>query len=283
MFVEDFDGTVLHIQSKGLVRSQVNDATLLDVCAGEDWHDLVKWTLSNDIYGLENLALIPGSVGAAPIQNIGAYGREIAEFVEHVDCIDLHTGVTHRLSAEECKFGYRDSIFKREGHSQLLVTSVRLRFPQKWQPVTNYGELRELDDVSPHSIFNEVIRVRQSKLPDPDVLGNAGSFFKNPVVDAELLKDLNQTWPDIPAYQISEREVKIPAAWLIDKLGFKGKALGGIRCHHNQPLVLTNTGQGTGPQLLELARDIRDSVLETFGIALENEVRLIGKQGLIEL
>ncbi|MCC2618327.1 UDP-N-acetylmuramate dehydrogenase [Aestuariibacter halophilus] len=283
VFVEDFEGTVVRIATRGITVEETHDAYCLTVAAGENWHSLVEWTLSNGIFGLENLALIPGSVGATPIQNIGAYGVEIARFIDAVIWRAFDSAEVHRLSAQECAFGYRDSIFKTELADKGIIEQVELKLPKQWQPQQAYAELAALNDPTARDIFDTVVEVRQRKLPDPARLGNAGSFFKNPVITREHYLHLQQQWPAMPHYPVDETRVKVPAAWLIDTLGFKGKGCGGVRCHINQPLVLVNEGQGTGEQVLTLARAIRDQVQDNFAITLENEVRLVGKQGLIVL
>ncbi len=282
-FIDDYDGTVVKIHITGKKVVQTEHDFLISVGAGENWHELVTYSLQHHMYGLENLALIPGSVGAAPIQNIGAYGVEVASFIDSVECLDVTTGQKQVKTTQQCQFGYRDSLFKRDWRNRLLICTVTFRLPKKWQAVTNYGELAELDNPGPQTIFNKVVSIRQSKLPDPAITGNAGSFFKNPIIPVALYHDIASRYPQCPVFAVDNERVKIPAAWLIDTLGFKGKQHGGIHCHARQPLVLTNDGNGNGKQLLELARLIRDSVLSEFGIMLENEVQLIGKQGALTL
>ncbi|GAB5381548.1 MAG: UDP-N-acetylmuramate dehydrogenase [Aliiglaciecola sp.] len=283
VFVEDFDGVVVQVNHAGKKITELDDHYLLEVNAGEDWHSLVQFCTEKQLYGFENLALIPGSVGAAPIQNIGAYGVEINRYINSVEFFEISTGQTHRLSNEECHFGYRDSIFKKELFGKVVITRVLFSLPKAWQPVNHYGELAKLNSPSATDIFNEVIRIRQEKLPDPSVIGNAGSFFKNPLVSKKHYAALQCEWDQLPSYAVDQSSVKLPAAWLIDKLGFKGKKVGGIQCHPRQALVLTNDGTGTGEQLLELAREIQQQVNDVFSISLENEVRLVGKEGLITL
>lgn len=283
VFVEDFDGTIVKNGIKGRSASLSDNHVHLKVGAGENWHQLVVWCLDNGFNGLENLALIPGTVGAAPIQNIGAYGVEVASFIDYVAFYDFETRQFHRLKAEECQFGYRESIFKGNLDGKMLIVEVGLRLPRAWQGVSHYGELAAITNPSAKDIFNKVVDIRQAKLPDPEKLGNAGSFFKNPVISVEHYQKLRAQWPETPHYPVSEEQVKVPAAWLIDQLGFKGKTRNGIRCHPTQPLVLTNLGTGKGGDLLGLAREIRDSVHQRFAIELENEVRLVGKDGLISL
>lgn len=283
VFIENYEGTVIKPAFMGIGLEQTDTHYLLKVGAGENWHQLVLWCMSHQIFGLENLALIPGSVGAAPIQNIGAYGVEIEQFIDHVEYYDLNEKSHKSMSLEECEFGYRDSVFKQHLTGQAVITSVTLTIAKSWNAVTHYGELKQLSAPSALDIFNKVVAVRQSKLPDPSKIGNAGSFFKNPMVSKDFFDQLQQSCRTIPSYLVDAETVKVPAAWLIDQLGFKGKKIGGIGCHPNHALVLTNDGTGTGEQLLLLARDIKEAVLSEFSITLENEVRLIGKNGPIAL
>jgi len=282
-FVADYQGTVVEIALKGISVNESPQAFTLEVAAGESWHDFVVWCLARDIKGLENLALIPGTVGAAPIQNIGAYGVEVARFIESVQYIDLASNQLQRIACNDCQFGYRDSIFKGELWQKALIVGVTFSIPKDWQPVVTYGELAALHSPSAHDIFNKVVEVRQAKLPDPRVVGNAGSFFKNPIISAAAFAALQKQWPKVPSYPLETGEIKIPAAWLIDQLGFKGQFEGGIRCHPNQALVLTNAEQGTGEQLLGLARRIKSAVAEQFNVFLEHEVQLIGAKGKVVL
>lgn len=283
VFIDDFDGTVVRYAAKGIDVKEDADGFQVSVKAGENWHEFVVFCIRKGILGFENLALIPGTVGAAPIQNIGAYGVEIDQFVERVDCINLSDGRAFSLNQQDCQFGYRDSVFKRNVKGDVLIDTVIFYLPKQWQPVTQYGELSKLNRPTAQDIFDKVVQVRRQKLPDPAKIGNAGSFFKNPLVSRKHLDSLRCDWVDIPFYKVNQGSVKVPAAWLIDKLGFKGKKEGGIGCHPNQALVLTNDGTGTGEQLLTLARDIQAQVNSEFSISLENEVRLIGKQGPVSL
>ena len=283
IFLEDFKGHIVHIAITGVSVKESGDYYTLEVGAGENWHELVVWCLKNQLYGFENLALIPGSVGAAPVQNIGAYGLEIEQFVAYVEYVCLVSGEIKRLNHAQCQFGYRESVFKTELAAKAIITKVVFSLPKYGAPVKHYGELKTLKAPSPEDIFNQVVKVRQAKLPDPRSIGNAGSFFKNPIIDKHVAEPLAKLWPSMPQYLVSPRRVKIPAAWLIDTLGFKGKTLGGIRCHPTQALVLTNIGNGTGQQLLNLARKIKQSAREEFAIELENEVGLIGALGPVNL
>lgn len=283
VFTQDYLGTVLRLNTKGIEVKERDTDYLLKVKAGENWHQLVIWCLEKGIRGFENLALIPGSVGAAPIQNIGAYGVEIERFVESIEYYDLSDAKFKVLNRQECQFAYRDSVFKHGLAGQAIITSVHFSMPKRWCPNQTYGDLSLLNNPSAQDIFNMVVSIRQSKLPDPVKIGNAGSFFKNPVIESSIWRDLKVQWEDLPGYGDGAGKTKVPAAWLIDTLGFKGVSLGGIRCHAKQPLVLTNTGNGTGQELLEMARRIKSAVLKEFAIELENEVRLMGNQGLIRL
>lgn len=283
VFIDDFDGRVLRYDVKGIDVEEDTNGFRVAVKAGENWHELVVFCIRKGIFGFENLALIPGTVGAAPIQNIGAYGVEVDQFVERVDCIDLSDGRFYSLTHQECQFGYRDSVFKRNVKGDVLIDTVVFYLPKQWQPVTHYGELSKLNNPSAQSIFDKVVEVRRQKLPDPAKIGNAGSFFKNPLVSRKHLASLRCDWVEMPYYEVNQSSVKVPAAWLIDKLGFKGRKEGGIGCHPNQALVLTNDGSGTGEQLITLATEIQQTINAEFSISLENEVRLIGKQGPISL
>ena len=283
LFLKDFAGAVLVNRMKGLVHKETRDAHIIEVQAGENWHEFVQYCLEQGWYGLENLALIPGAVGASPIQNIGAYGVEAGDFITSVTYTHIESGEIKTLSHAECEFGYRDSIFKRELSGKILITQVTFTLPKTYSPVVTYGELAALQNPTAQAVFDKVIAVRQAKLPDPAVLGNAGSFFKNPEISVGQYNALKAKYPDMPGFDVSDAVKKVPAAWLIDKLGFKGKCVNAVRCHPTQPLVLTNTGQADGEDILTLARDIIGSIQETFSIALEPEVRLIGEQGLISL
>lgn len=283
IFVDDFEGRIVRLDSEGIQVEEDERGYRLTVQAGENWHKLVVFCMKKGIFGFENLALIPGTVGAAPIQNIGAYGVELAQFVEYIHCLNLTNGRSIKLAQQDCQFGYRDSVFKKNPSNSLVIHSVVFYVPKNWQAVAHYGELLKLKQPSAQDIFDKVVQIRRQKLPDPDEIGNAGSFFKNPLVSRNHLASLRCDWVDIPYYDVDQTSVKVPAAWLIDKLGFKGKKEGGIGCHPHQALVLTNDGMGTGEQLLVLVRDIQEKVNQEFAISLENEVRLIGKKGPISL
>ena len=283
IFVEDYPGCIVQVALRGIELTEREDSWQLRVAAGENWHQLVAWSIEQGINGLENLALIPGTVGAAPIQNIGAYGREVADFIETVDAVEIGSGKPLQFSNQACQFGYRDSVFKQQWANRCLITAVTFELPKQWQAQINYAGLDTLDKPDAATIFAEVIRVRQQKLPDPAVQGNAGSFFKNPVVAAQVFNTLQHDFVSIPHYVQADGQIKIPAAWLIDQCGFKGQTRGGVICHPNQPLVLANNGSAKGDDVVAFAREIRDTVWNRFAIRLENEVRLVGRHGLITL
>lgn len=283
IFVDDFYGAVWLNKLRGIDVSETDTDFILRVASGENWHKFLLFCLEQSIYGMENLALIPGTVGAAPIQNIGAYGLEVSNFIQSVEVLELRSGEQFELINADCLFGYRESIFKQPQATHWMITSVTFKVPRAHKVVTTYGELKALVNPTPEDVFAKVVDIRQSKLPDPDKIGNAGSFFKNPVIALEQYIQLQHQYADIPAYPVDKLHVKVPAAWLIDQAGYKGQRLGGIQCHANQPLVLTNAEQGSGSELLAFARQIQQKVKELFGIELQNEVRLVGAQGLVRL
>lgn len=277
VFGGDFDGTVLKVEIPGrrLLRSE-DSAWIVEAGAGENWHDFVRWTLAHGWPGLENLSLIPGTVGAAPIQNIGAYGLELAERFESLDAIELDSGERRVFELEACAFGYRDSVFKRHP-GRWLVTAVRFRLPRPWQPRTGYADVaRELEAqgcTSPdaNAISDAVVAIRRRKLPDPAEIGNAGSFFKNPVVDAASCARLLQLNPDMPHYPQPDGSEKLAAGWLIEQAGWKGRSLGPVGSYARQALVLVNHGGASGADVRRLAEAIMADVRARFGVALEPE------------
>lgn len=285
VLVEDYAGTVVRVETQGFVASEDENYHYLDVQAGESWHELVKKTLSLSIPGLENLALIPGTVGASPIQNIGAYGVELMDVCDWVEYADLKTGTLIKLSAADCHFGYRDSIFKQELKSCSVITSVGFRLAKAWVPVITYGPLKyfTMETVTPKKIFDCICKLRSEKLPDPEQMGNAGSFFKNPIIPRHIFDDLKSKYPDIVGYFIDETSVKIAAGWLIDNAGLKGARVGEAAVHENQALVLINLGNATGQDVVLLATDVINCVHTMYGIRLEPEPRLIGTNGEKEL
>ena len=287
IFTENFDGTVLVNNIKGISHYDDENSHYLRVGAGENWHDFVKLCMKNEWYGFENLALIPGSVGASPIQNIGAYGVEVNTLIDTVEAVVLDTGEKILLKNEDCQFGYRDSVFKHALANKVLITYVNFVLPKVYDLNTSYGELAALTNPTAHDIYTKVIEVRKAKLPNPAILGNSGSFFKNPVIPHDHFKTMAAQHQHVPHFivetQSGEHSVKIPAAWLIDQAGFKGKALNDVRCHPTQPLVLTNLGDARGSDVISMAKDIIARVSERFNIKLEPEVRLLGSKGLISL
>jgi UDP-N-acetylmuramate dehydrogenase len=282
----DVKPLVLKVEVMG--RRLVEDgpkAVVIEAGAGENWHDLVTWTLDQGHPGLENLALIPGTVGASPVQNVGAYGVELQDRFESLDAIDLFTGKTFTLDAAQCAFGYRDSVFKhvaaKEGDFGLggraLILRVRFRLPKPWKPVVGYLDLsRKMQETgirepTARQIYEWVCAVRSAKLPDPRVIGNAGSFFKNPTVTPEQCQDIIAREPNIVHYPLPDGSVKLAAGWLIDACGWKGKSVGNAGVYEKQALVLVNRGGATGGEVVTLARAIQTSVYERFGIRLEPE------------
>jgi UDP-N-acetylmuramate dehydrogenase len=283
LFLKDYDGQVLLNCMTGIEHKDTLHHHIIRVAGGENWHQFVSTCLQRGWYGLENLALIPGTVGASPIQNIGAYGIEVGKYIALVEGVDINTKKRFQFRQDECEFAYRDSIFKRKLAASLLITHVTFALPKDYQPVVTYGELAALESLHAQAIYDTVIAVRKRKLPDPKELGNSGSFFKNPVIQTSDYLKLQTKYDKVPGYTLSDTEVKVPAAWLIDTLGFKGKSIGGVRCHPNQPLVLTNIAQATGQDVIDLASAIIAKVLAKFAIVLEPEVRLVGRNGLVTL
>lgn len=281
LFLEDFAGTAIINRLKGITTEEGEEAWHLHVGAGENWHKLVEHTLEIGLPGLENLAMIPGCVGSAPIQNIGAYGVELKNVCEYVDLLDLSSGETMRLTAEECQFGYRESVFKHHYQQGYAIIAVGIRLPKKWSPVLTYGELSKLtpESVTAKEIFDSVCRTRTSKLPAPEKVGNAGSFFKNPVVSAELAAEIIDLYPDMPLYPQANGTCKLAAGWLIDRCELKGFSIGGAAVHLQQALVLINQNQATGNDIVALAHEVRQRVGTKFNVWLEPEVRFVGAQG----
>ncbi|WP_435928234.1 UDP-N-acetylmuramate dehydrogenase [Dryocola sp. BD613] len=281
LFLDDFIGTVIVNRIGGIEVTEKDDAWHLHIGAGENWHHLVEYTLQQNMPGLENLALIPGCVGSSPIQNIGAYGVELKKVCAYVECIDMRSGETHRLDNKECQFGYRDSIFKHDYQNDYAITAVGLRIPKLWQPVLTYGDLTRFDPatVTPQEVFDAVCHMRMTKLPDPRVNGNAGSFFKNPVITAEQAAGLLSEFTDMPHYPQADGSIKLAAGWLIDRCELKGYQIGGAAVHRQQALVLINTANATSQDIVKLAHYIRQRVGEKFNVWLEPEVRFMGVKG----
>lgn len=287
LFVDDVPGAVISVGALGRsILQRDADSTLLRVAAGERWNDVVQWSLGLGLAGLENLSLIPGTAGAAPIQNIGAYGTEVGEFIEHIEAWDRKSGASVRLDRVACAFGYRDSLFKREPE-RYLITAVELRLPHHHTPCIDYPGLpEELAAIGaggqprPTQIAEAIIRLRTRKLPDPNRLPNVGSFFRNPVLEATRALALQREFPELPVFSAGPDESlrKVSAAWLIEQDGWKGHRQGDAGVAAQHALVLVNHGRATGRDMLELAQAIATSVEARFGIALEPEVRIIGAQ-----
>jgi UDP-N-acetylmuramate dehydrogenase len=282
IFIKDFTGLVLHISLLGKKFSSVEDGILVKVAAGENWHDFVLKCVEMGIGGIENLSLIPGSVGAAPIQNIGAYGVELEDVFESLEAFMLDSKEIRTFSKSDCKFGYRDSIFKKELKGKAIITSVTFKLFRNGEVNTSYKALSDLLESKGLSkptikdVSDAVIEIRQSKLPDPKEIGNTGSFFKNPVISVQQFDLLKSEFPELPSYPVTERLVKIPAGWLIDKAGWKAKRIGDAGVHSKQALVLVNYGKATGEEIWNLAEEIRLSIKEKFNIILTPEVNVIG-------
>lgn len=283
LLTKDIDALVIHLNIKGIeILSENNGTVLVKANAGENWHLFVLWCLKHDFGGIENLSLIPGNVGSAPIQNIGAYGIELKDVFISCEAIDLNTLELKTFTNKDCKFDYRESIFKQDVKGRYIITSVTLQLTTSNHKLhTDYGaisnQLKEMKVEKPtiQDVSNAVIVIRQSKLPDPKVIGNSGSFFKNPIVSTQHYNTLKTIFPDIPSYIVSEKEVKVPAGWLIEKAGFKGKTFGNYGVHKHQALVLVNYGGANGTDILKLAKLIQKTVNRIFNIDIETEVNII--------
>lgn len=282
LFTESYKGLVIHIKSKGIKTISEDDSSiLLEVQAGEIWHDFVMYTVENNYGGLENLSLIPGTVGASPMQNIGAYGVEIKDTCVEVAALDIETNSIKTFSHSDCQFGYRNSYFKYEGKGKYIITSVKFRLSKNPDLNTSYGQIKDqllINGIIQPTIFDvskAVIEIRQSKLPDPKVIGNAGSFFKNPTIPITQYNKLLAIYPNMPSYKIDDKMVKIPAGWLIEQKGWKGKITGNAAVHDKQALVLVNKSSASGKEVFQLASNIKQDILQTFGIELEIEVNVI--------
>jgi UDP-N-acetylmuramate dehydrogenase len=280
----DVKPLVLKVEVKGRkLLADTPKSFIVEAGAGENWHEFVAWTLAQGYPGLENMALIPGTVGASPVQNIGAYGVELQDRFESLDAIDLETGRVFTLNAAQCAFGYRDSVFKHGGTASMglkdraLILRVRFNLPKLWKPVLGYADIEKkmaehgCTQPSPQQLFDWVCAIRSAKLPDPAVIGNAGSFFKNPTVSVEQCADIIARDPKVVHYRLADGSVKLAAGWLIDSCGWRGKSIGQAGVFEKQALVLVNRGGATGGEVMTLARAIQTSVYERFGIMLEPE------------
>lgn len=282
LLTQDFQGLVLKNELKGIeVVKETADHYFVEAQAGENWHHFVLTAIENGWAGIENLSLIPGTVGAAPMQNIGAYGVELEQVFDQLKALEISTGEIKTFDHAACAFGYRESVFKKELKGKYIITSVTFRLNKQPEFNTSYGAIQEtleamdVKELSINAVSDAVIQIRQSKLPDPAKIGNAGSFFKNPTIDKIDYEALRAEFPNIPGYHLPENQVKIPAAWLLEQAGWKGKTFGEIGVHKNQPLVLVNYGNGDGNKIKALAYEIQASVRNTFGIELNPEVNII--------
>jgi UDP-N-acetylmuramate dehydrogenase len=282
LLTKDFKGLVLKNEIKGITLHETNEnSVVLKVGAGEVWHEFVLNTIAQGYYGIENMSLIPGSVGASPMQNIGAYGVEIKDVFEKLEALEIQTGKIHTFSKEACAFGYRESIFKRALKGKFIITQVFFRLSLHKKVSTHYGAIESellkqgVSNPTSKDVSNAVIAIRSSKLPNPKELGNAGSFFKNPVVNIEIYNKIKEKYTDAPSYPIDEKTVKVPAGWLIEAAGWKGKKIGECGVHKNQALVLVNYGGATGNEIYNLSSEIIEDIERKFSITLEREVNIL--------
>jgi UDP-N-acetylmuramate dehydrogenase len=283
LLTKNIEALVIHVDLKGkkIVR-ETEDYVWVESQAGENWHEFVLWTIDQNFGGLENMSLIPGNVGTTPVQNIGAYGTEIKDTFVSCEAISIENQKTRTFLKEECYFGYRESVFKNEEKDTYIITSVIFKLTKRNHKINiSYGDIsaqlakNNISDPALKDISNAVIAIRQSKLPDPKELGNSGSFFKNPILLKTDFDKIHQKFPEMKYYEISETEVKVPAGWLIEQAGFKGKRFGDAGVHKNQALVLVNYGNATGQEILNLSKEIQQTVFDTFGINIEAEVNII--------
>lgn len=282
LFVDNFSGIVLKLNLKGIeIINEDDDFVYVKAQGSENWHSFVEWTLENDFGGLENLSLIPGNVGTAPMQNIGAYGVEVKDYIQEVQTLALETGDERTFTNEECQFGYRESIFKNELKGQYVLVAVTFKLTKKnHQLHVDYGaikqelELEQIAEPTIQEISNAVIKIRQSKLPDPSQIGNSGSFFKNPVITNEEFAEIEKNHPEISHYK-TDSGVKLAAGWLIEHAGWKGKRFGDAGVHDKQALVLVNYGNATGREIYDLSERIIEDVKAKYGVTLIREVNII--------
>ncbi|WP_397445586.1 UDP-N-acetylmuramate dehydrogenase [Polaribacter sp. R77954] len=283
LLTKDIEQLVVHIDIKGIsIDKEDENFVYLTVNAGENWHNFVLWCVDNNYGGIENLSLIPGNVGTCPIQNIGAYGVEVKDTITKVEALEIATQKLNTFSNQDCNFGYRNSIFKNDAKGKYIITSVGFRLTKKHHNLnTSYGAIatelasKKIEKPTLKNISDAVIAIRKSKLPDPKVIGNSGSFFKNPVVSKDFFLTLQKKYPNIPSYTVSDSEIKVPAGWLIERAGFKGNRFGDFGVHEKQALVLVNYGNASGKEIYELAQKIQQNILELFEISLEIEVNII--------
>lgn len=283
LLTQDIDALVIHIDLKGKrILKEDDDFVWVESMAGENWHEFVLWTIDQNFGGLENMSLIPGNVGTTPVQNIGAYGTEIKDTFVSCVAIKIDDQTMRTFSKEDCRFGYRESIFKQEAKDQYIITTVVFKLTKRNHNInTSYGDITKelaLQNVTVPTlkdVSNAVIAIRQSKLPDPKVLGNSGSFFKNPVISRSHFEKVQAQFPEIKFFEVSPTEVKVPAGWLIEQTGYKGFRKGDAGVHKNQALVLVNYGSATGQEILALSREVQQAVFDKYSIAIEAEVNVI--------
>ncbi|MFN4123170.1 MAG: UDP-N-acetylmuramate dehydrogenase [Flavobacteriales bacterium] len=281
LFTRDFNGLIIHLQNKGIEATNEDDTVLVSANAGENWHQFVMYCIENQYCGIENLSLIPGCVGASPMQNIGAYGVEIKDFFHSLEAIHIKTGEIHTFYKDDCHFGYRDSVFKNKHKNEYIITKVKFRLKTTPDLNVSYGaimqELEKMNVCRPgiKEVSQAVINIRKSKLPDPALIGNAGSFFKNPVVKKELAQQLKEKYHDFVSFPVDEAHEKLAAGWLIEKAGWKGFREKDYGVHAKQALVLVNYGRAKGHEILNLSQRIIDDILTRFGVLLEREVNIV--------
>ena len=283
LLTQDIDALVIHIDIKGKKIVQENDDFVwVEAKAGENWHEFVLWAINQNFGGIENMSLIPGNVGTTPIQNIGAYGTEIKDTFELCHAIQINNQENKTFQKEECNFGYRESIFKQEAKNKYIITSVLFKLTKNNHKInTSYGDiLKELEEqncTNPElkDVSNAIIAIRKKKLPDPKELGNSGSFFKNPIISKSAFESIHSKHPEMPFYEISNNQVKVPAGWLIEQAGFKGKRFGDAGIHINQALVLVNYGNATGQEIVDVSKNIQQTIKKIYNIDIEAEVNII--------
>ncbi|NMH29372.1 UDP-N-acetylmuramate dehydrogenase [Flavobacterium silvaticum] len=283
LLTQDIEALVIHINLKGKrIIHEDENYVLIEAMAGENWHEFVLWTIDQDFGGIENMSLIPGNVGTTPIQNIGAYGAEIKDTFVSCEAMEITSGNSRKFTKEECDFGYRESIFKHREKDKYIIISVVFKLTKHNHKInTGYGDIQKelektgISEPTLKDVSNAVIAIRKSKLPDPKELGNSGSFFKNPIVPISTYQKAVADYPEMPHYKVSETEVKVPAGWLIEQAGYKGKRIGDAGVHKNQALVLVNYGNATGQEILALSREVQQAVFDKFGIGIEAEVNVI--------
>jgi UDP-N-acetylmuramate dehydrogenase len=281
LFTDNYNGTIIHPDTGGIkIEEKSPDHVIVSAGAGVDWDSFAEWTVDHGFGGIENLSLIPGTVGAAPVQNIGAYGVEVKDTIEKVRTVAIKNGSIREFNREECNFGYRSSIFKTDFKGKYLISRVFFKLSTKPSLNLIYGSLSnetaELGGASLKNVREAVIKIRRSKLPDPELIGNAGSFFKNPVVDISTAEMLRKRYPQIPCYDDSSGGIKLAAGWMIEQCGWKGKRSGNAGVHDKQALIIVNYGKASGREILNLSEEIRKSVWYRFEVELEREVEVIG-------